>query len=164
MEFEENEPVEEQEGEAVEIYSKKAIFWFAFLLGPMFGSILLMLNLREVGYKRAANIILLFTILFDCVSEIGLFLYVKYSHIDILALQKKMMNYKPGDASFLDEKTIFLPILALALRLGGALFISQYFFKKYFPEDDYYAKSISNVLFISIAVWIFLQFIGLGGI
>jgi len=164
MEFEENDPIEEQEGEAVEIYSKKAVFWFALLLGPIFGSILLMLNLKEVGYKRASNIVLLFTILFDCISEVGLFLYVKYSHIDLFALQQKMMKYKPGDASFLDEKVVFLTISALGLRIAGALIISQYFFKKYFPDNDYYSKSISNILLISIGVWLFLQFIGLGGI
>jgi hypothetical protein len=164
MEFEENNEVEEHDDECVEIYSKKAVFWFSFLLGPIFGSVLLMLNLKEAGYKKAVSIVLLFAIVFDCLSLTSLYLYVKYAGIDLLAVQKNIMGRKFGDPVMLDGKTIFLPFLDLGLGLVGAFIISQYFFRKYFPDDDYYPKSISNVLPLFILVWIILQFIGLGGI
>jgi hypothetical protein len=161
MEFEENSEIEEQDDEGVEIYSKKAVFWFSFLLGPIFGSVLLILNLREAGYKKAVSVVLLFTILIDILSQVVIFFYIKYNHIDLVAIQQKMANYKSGDAYPFDQKYVLMIFIALAIRLTGALIISQYFFKKYFPENDYYPKSISTILPLCLLVCIVLQIIGL---
>jgi len=37
MEFDENNGIKEREDDYVEIYSKKAIWWFSILASPLFG-------------------------------------------------------------------------------------------------------------------------------
>jgi len=164
MEFDESNNIEETEGDAVEIYSKKAVFWFFMLLGPLFGGVLLMLNLKAAGYKRAINIIFFFILLFDIGSELLLVTYVNYYKIDLIAYQRKLFANTKGDLSVFDEKITILMVSIIVLRVIGGLILTRYFFKKYFPDDDYYPKSIANVLFISIFAFIILSLFGLSGL
>ena len=69
IEPEENQDAQQQE-ETVEIYSKRAIFWFCVLFNPIFGGALLMQNLRDVGYKREANKVIFSSILYFLVSQL----------------------------------------------------------------------------------------------
>ena len=167
MEIDDNNEVEEQEEEAVEIYSKRAIFWFFFLLGPIFGGVLLMMNLKEAGYKKAMNSILIFIVAFDVLWITFTRLYINFYKIDLVGYQQKMVAYKPnpGDdplvalSKMYDPKISLLMFSLFAFRIIGAFILTGYFFKKYFPDNDYYPKPILNTLFISILVWIILQFI-----
>ena len=40
----------------------------------------------------------------------------------------------------------------LFFNIFGAAILTGYFFKKYFPEDDYYPKSIGKPLIISVII------------
>ncbi len=163
MELEENNTPEVQDDDAVEIYSGRAIFWFFFLAGPLFGGALLMINLNAAGFKKAINWIFGYVILFNF-ANIYLFSFlVKFYKIDLAAYQAKLMSYKQGDNLF-DSKIMILMGADVAFKLIGALILSQYFFKRYFPEKDYYPKSIATPLFIAIAVTLLLMVLGMGGL
>lgn len=123
MENEYEEPEEnqeEQQQEAVEIYSKRAIFWFCLLFNPIFGGALLMQNLRDVGYKREANKVIVFSVLYFFIPQLIL---------------------KPFNLNIL---TFFLVVLGL--NIGAGFILTEYFFTKYFPDNDYYPKNILQVL------------------
>jgi len=151
MELEENKIPEEQGDEAVEIYSKKAIFWFSIFPSSIFGSILLMLNLKAAGYKKELFAVLIFTILYYFVASYALAGFVQLSGIDLLAYQEKFRAYK-GGPNPIDGKIILLLGAFIALNIIGGLILTQYFFKKYFPEEDYYPKSIVMPLIIFILI------------
>lgn len=124
MEFDENKETEEQDNEdAVEIYSKWAIWGFSIFFSTIFGGILLVLNLRAVGLKKAANTVLLFSILYFLASGV------------IVGFLGMTGTYTP-----------------LFLNIVGAAILTGYFFNKYFPEDDYYPKSIGKPLILSIVI------------
>jgi hypothetical protein len=146
MEFDENNVPEEQESEYVEIYSKKAIFWFSVLAMPLIGGVLLVMNLWAAGFKRAAYSVGIFSILYTAFSD--------------LAVSEYLIHYKV-DLKAYNNNLFILSLLSIALNVTGGLILSGYFFKKYFPEDDYYPKSIANPLFITIIVIIALRFLGL---
>src|ERR1700761_5815406 len=73
METQENPQTEEQEHypeeQGVAIYSKLAILLFSIFFDPIIGGVLLMLNLRSVGYKREGTGVLLFSIAFYFISS-----------------------------------------------------------------------------------------------
>ena len=77
MEFDENNGIEEQNGEAVEIYSRRAVWWFSFF-SPIIGGIMLAINLYKVGYKRAITGVILFSVLYYLVSNLISLELVKY--------------------------------------------------------------------------------------
>jgi formate hydrogenlyase subunit 3/multisubunit Na+/H+ antiporter MnhD subunit len=52
--------------------------------------------------------------------------------------------------------------ISIFLNVVGAVILTFYFFKKYFPDDDYYPKSITNPIILTILTIIVLRFIGLG--
>jgi len=145
MEFDENDVPEEQVGEHVEIYSKRAIFWFFLLAGPIFGAVLLMQNLKEVGYKKAIYWVLTFTILFDVIINLLQVNIIRFYNIDMLAYRENLFNYKAGSPVF-DEKIFIFSVVTLLVKIAGGLFLSQYIFKKYFPDQDYYPRSITTAL------------------
>ena len=53
MEFDENNVVDEPEefGDPVDIYSRRAVWWFTFF-SPIIGGIMMAINLYNVGYKK----------------------------------------------------------------------------------------------------------------
>jgi hypothetical protein len=158
MELDENNSAIEHDDYAVEIYSKKAVFWFFFLAGPMFGGVLLMLNLKAAGYKKAIYSVLTFTILFDVLTNLLLINIIRFYKIDILAYRENLLNYKSGSPVF-DEKMFVFSMITLVIKIMGGLFLSQYLFKRYFPDNDYYPRSITTALLVTIMALFFLAVI-----
>jgi purine-cytosine permease-like protein len=107
----------------VKIYSKKAILAFSIFFAPIFGGVLLRQNLIDNKRKKEANIVLLASIAFTVLTIL-------------------IVN------SF-EKQTSSLTYL---LNMGGGAILSEYFFKKYFPDDNYEYKRIWKALLISIAI------------
>src|SRR5262249_48051509 len=93
------------------IYSKTAIRGFSILFSTVFGGVLLMQNLRDIGNKKAANTVLIFSIVFTLITI--------------------------GIANIPDKSITSLPFLC---NLIGGSILSEYFYKKYFPADSNYEK------------------------
>ena len=112
------------------IYSKRVIYVFSIFFSSIFGGILLMQNLKDIGKKKEANVVLLVSILLT-VSTIII-------------------------ANIIKGRSI-----ALICNIGGAAVLSEYFYKKYFPDEiDYEKKKIWKPLIIGIVVSvIFILFI-----
>ena len=106
------------------IYSKKAIWGFSFFFTPVFGGILLVQNLKDIGKKKEANIVLLISILITVLI------------ISIIAV----FDVKGSSMTFL-------------CNIAGGAIISEYFYKKYFPDEiDYEKKKIWKPLIIGIII------------
>lgn len=146
MELDENNVPEEQEDDYVEIYSKKAIFWFSILAMPLIGGVLLVLNLKAAGLKKAALRVAIFAVLYTAISD--------------LAVSEYLMHFKVNLTVY-NTNLFILSLLSIGLNIAGGLILSEYFFKKYFPEDDYYPKSIANPLFITVIIVIALKLLGI---
>ena len=91
------------------IYSKRAIYGFAFFFSTIFGAALLRQNLVDTGNKKAANQVLLFSIV--------------YTSAQILLL------------SSIERPPTMLVYL---LNLAGAGFLIEVYFKKNFPASKQY--------------------------
>lgn len=114
---------ESNQENTVKIYSKKAIWGFSILFSPIFGGVLLRQNLVDDKRKKEGNIILLISIVFTVLT--------------ILIVNS------------LEKKTSSLTFL---LNVVWGTILSEYFFKKYFPNDNYEYKEIWKALLISIAI------------
>ncbi len=135
------EPNEQQpEEQGVAIYSKLAVLLFSIFFSPLVGGILLMLNLRSVGYKKQGTTVLLLAIAYQFLSSIAL---------NYIA---NMMRILPNDPAMLRNPQMIICVFILNLIGGGIL--AEYFFKKYFPHDDYEHKSIWRALIITILIGI----------
>src|ERR1700743_1008054 len=140
-ELDEQDQQPEQHGFA--IYSKLAILLFSIFFDPIVGGILLMLNLRSIGYKKQGTTVLLFSIAYYFISSFLVIYIANALHISLT------MEY------LLKSPKIIVTLLALKIIGGGIL--AEYFFKKYFPHDDYEHKSIWGALLITILVIIPLR-------
>ena len=155
MEFDENNEVEEQEREgAVEIYSRRAVWWFSFF-SPIIGGIMLAINLYKVGYKKAVAGVIIFSVLYYLVSNLIGMELVKYYQLNNLNI-----NIKNIDLATREDCSKFVIIL-IAINIIGATIMTRLFFKKYFPDDDYYPKSVTGPLLITF-ILIILSFMGAG--
>ena len=154
MEFDENNGIEEQNGEAVEIYSRRAVWWFSFF-SPIIGGIMLAINLYKVGYKRAITGVILFSVLYYLVSNLISLELVKYYQLSNINI-----NIKNIDQATRANCSKFVMIL-IAINIIGATIMTRLFFKKYFPDDDYYPKSVTGPLLIAF-ILIILSFMGAG--
>jgi hypothetical protein len=162
MEFDENNEVEEQGGEGVvEIYSRRAIFWFSLLASPLFGSVLLMLNLKAAGYKKAVNAVLAFIILFEVIANLVVINFIRIYKVDLLAYQKLILSNNRDPKAY-DPNIFVLSMIVISFIIFGTLILTRYFFRKYFPDNDYYPKNILSALLVTILVKLFLVFIGIG--
>ena len=127
MELQENddytEDPQQEENYDIEIYSKRAIWGFSIFFSTIFGGILLMINLRSAGYKKEANLVLLFSLLYTFIGSL-------------------IMSYFGLQTS----------AFAIIFNGIGAAILTEYFFNKYFPENDYYPKSIMKPLTISMLI------------
>lgn len=127
MELQENDDYTEdpqaEDNYDIEIYSKRAIWGFSIFFSTIFGGVLLMLNLRSAGYKQAANLVLLFSLLYTIIGSIVI--------------------------SYIGLQTSGAAIIFNGI---GAAILTEYFFNKYFPENDYYPKSIMKPLAISLLI------------
>lgn len=122
METPDIEPEENQE-EAVDIYSKNAIRGFSIFFSTIFGGVLLFQNLREVGHKKAANAVLFFSIFYTLIG---------------VAAADSIPHAGNG-----------VPIV---FNVIGGFILSDYFFPKYFPDNDYYPKPIWRALGFSLLI------------
>ena len=108
------------------IYSGTAIRAFSVIFTSIFGGVLLMQNLKDIGKKKEANYVLLGSMLYTAASII------------ITNIPAK-------------------PITALTLicNITGGYILSEYYYKKYFPNYNLYEKKkIWKPLIISILITI----------
>ncbi len=126
--------------QGVAIYSKLAILLFSIFFAPLIGGILLMLNLRSVGYKKEGSIVLLFSIAYYFISSI------------LINYIANVLKIPLTEQAMLQNPKIIVSMLIMNIIGGGIL--AEYFFKKYFPHDDYEHKSIWRALLITLLVLI----------
>ncbi len=106
------------------IYSKRAIWGFSFFFTRLVGGILLMQNLKDIGRKKEAFHVLIFSILFTAIS------------IYIVNIPEKPQS----------------SLTNLCNLVGGAI-LSEFYFRKYFTnEKEFLKKKIWKPLIISIIV------------
>jgi hypothetical protein len=150
MEFDENDELDEQQGDAVEIYSRNAVLWFSILADPLIGGILLMINLWTVGYKKAMWQVAAFIIVFEAVLTTVEYWLADYFHLNVA----KVDLNNPGVRNDMMQ----MMGIKIAIQVGGALILTRYFYKKYFPDDDYYPKSILQPLLITVFIMLAMQY------
>lgn len=108
------------------IYSKKAIWGFSFFFSAIFGAVLLMQNLKDIGKKKEANLILLLSILYTAIT------------IYIVNIPEKPTSS-----------------LTYLCNIVGGLILTEYFYKKHFPLDQAIEKKkIWKPLIISTLITI----------
>ena len=108
------------------LYASSAVLGFSILFSPLFGGVLLMQNLRDTDRKNEANQILLYSFLFSVITII-------------------LVN--------IPEEPI--TSLTMVCNIIGGSLLSNYFYKKYFPnEEKQVKKSIWKPLIISILICI----------
>lgn len=108
----------------VKIYSKKVIWVFSIIFSTIFGGVLLMYNLIDIGKRKEAALVLGFSVIYT-------FLAVYISNIP--EHPKTSITY-------------------LFNFIGGAI-LTEIFFKKHFSrEDQYQKKKIWKPLIISILI------------
>lgn len=106
------------------IYSKKAIWGFSLFFSAIFGAVLLMQNLKDIGKKKEANIILLLSIIYTAVT-----IYI----VNIPDKPNTPLTY--------------------ICNIVGAVILTEYFYKKSFPSDPTFEKKkIWKPLIISILI------------
>jgi heme/copper-type cytochrome/quinol oxidase subunit 4 len=106
------------------IYSSKAIWGFSVFFSTIFGGVLLMQNLKDIGKNKEANLVLLSCILYAIATVIV---------VNIPEHPNSSITY-------------------LINMAGGAILVNLVF-KKHFPEDSQYEKKkIWKPLLISIII------------
>ncbi|MDR3652274.1 MAG: hypothetical protein P4L34_04805 [Paludibacter sp.] len=121
-----DEPYDETEHmeENPTIYSRKAIWGFSILFSPIFGAVLLMEDLKDIGKKKAANTVLILSIVYTIVTYI-------------------IVN--------IPEESI--SALTIGCNFVGGYALSEHFFKLYIPQgENYPKKKIWKPLIISIII------------
>ncbi len=118
-----------QQNKGIAIYSKMAVLGFCIFFNPLFGGVLLRANLRSIGKSAEGLSALLFSVLLFLVTAFIASFFQRYP-----------------------MSSVFISNLA-----GGAIMV-EYFFRKYFPdEEDYPKKSITRpILFSLLIVFVFL--------
>jgi hypothetical protein len=125
MENEYTEEPDENQDEQVEIYSKWPIRLFSLFFSPIFGGVLLIINLRKAGYKQAIASVLLFSIGYTFIT-----------------------------AMLLSSLGITGGLIPIIFNLMGGMILSDYFYKKYFPDEDYYPKPIWGALAVALVIYV----------
>ncbi len=106
------------------IYSKGAIYGFSIFFSTVFGGVLLMQNLKDLGKKKEANLVLGISLLYTAISIV-------------------IINLLPS--------TVSNPSLFLNLIGGGIL--SYFFLPKYIPNfESFSKKAIWKPLIISLLI------------
>lgn len=127
--------IEESQEEPVEIYSKWPIRLFSLFMSPIFGGVLLIINLRKAGYKQAIWPVLAFSVIYTFFT-----------------------------AMLLGGLGLTTGVTPMFVNFMGGVILSDYFYKKYFPDDDYYPKPIWGALaaaiIINISVFMVLYYTG----
>lgn len=114
------------------IYSARAIYGFSFFFTTIFGGVLLMRNLYQVGRRKEGNMILALSLLYT-----------------ILTIVVANLPKAP------DKSAFFMNVI-------GGIVLAQYFFKRFFPNHkELEKKSIWKPLIISLAISIPLMFLAI---
>ncbi|MBC7864535.1 MAG: hypothetical protein IAF38_16290 [Bacteroidia bacterium] len=104
------------------LYSKRAVFWFAFLFTSIAGGILLSINLKRQGKEKGILPVMLFSVLFSS----GIFALGEIAPA----------NFPSG-------------LFYLSYFIGAAM-LSNFFWKKYLADMQYTANPIGKALIICI--------------
>jgi hypothetical protein len=147
MEMDDNNNPVETGGDYIEIYSRKAIFWFA-VFSPLYASILLMINLWVAGFKSA---------IYQVVIFIFGWAFLTYIVENKLAQLLHINNVLTSDPK-LFSKVLYVDLASLALNIVCGGILAGFFFKKYFPDNDYYPRSVQTPLVIFICFILFSLF------
>jgi len=147
MDFDENDNLPYNEEDYVEIYSKKAIFWFA-VFSPVFAAILLAINLWVAGFKSAVYQVIAFVLAWA---------FATYFVENEIATVLHINLNKPVTA--IDLNMLYLNLASIGMNIICGFILTRFFFKKYFPDDDYYPRSIQVPLFIFIGFILFFMLI-----
>ncbi len=108
------------------IYSKRTIFGFSIFFSTIFGAVLLMQNLKDIGKKKESYIILILSTLYTALT-----IYI----VNIPAEPKTSLTY--------------------LCNMAGGLVLTEYIYKKNFPNDqNIEKKKIWKPLIISILITI----------
>lgn len=145
MNFEENDNLPDNEEDYVEIYSKKAIFWFS-VFSPLYAAILLVINLWVAGFKAAVYQVVAFILLWAFATY-----WVENQLEQVLNVNLNNPAISPG--------IIYLNLVSVAMNVVCGIILTRFFFKKYFPDDDYYPRNIQTPLFIFIGFILFFLFV-----
>ena len=116
------------------IYSSKAILGFSIFLSTLFGGVLLYQNLKDLGKKKEANIILAFSVVFTILSIIA---------VNVPETPKSSFAYLCG-------------------LIGGCI-LSYFFVPKYIPNEESHPKkqiwkpliiaTIITVVYVSLMIF-----------
>lgn len=108
------------------IYSARAIWGFTVFFSSIFGAVLLMQNLKDIGKRKDARLILLGSIIYTVITLV------------IINIPEKPVSN-----------------IALMFNFAGGGVLSYLFKNKYFPnEDNFPKKTIWKPLIISIIITI----------
>jgi len=145
MDFQENNE-QQPEQQDIAIYSKWAILGFSIFFGPLVGGILLMINLRSVGFKRQATGVLLFSVIYHFVAGIV-----------ISRIVKLPPNITPTELIQNTQLIISLIAYSLIAQIVGGGILAEYFYKKYFPADIYKYKTVWRPLAVMLIITLTLS-------
>jgi uncharacterized membrane protein len=155
MEFEEYKQEEPSEEDYVEIYSKRAIIGFSVFFNVIFGGAFLVINMFNAGYKKEIGRVIGFSFFYYFLSMYLLALSgirIDPKILDMLAKSQQVSNA--------DKMQLALVVvLTLSINFIGGLILTQYFYKKYFPEDDYYPKPVGRAIVICLFVSFIFSFL-----
>lgn len=144
MDFKDTDELQPPEQQDIAIYSKWAILGFSIFFSPLIGGILLMINLRSIGFKRQATSILLFSIVYQFAAA---------------TIIGSVMKLPPDiNAMALLQNTQFIIYSLVAQIIGGGI-LAEYFYKKYFPADDYKFKSVWRPLAVIFIITLAINFL-----
>lgn len=140
MDFQDTDEQQPDQQE-IAIYSKWAILGFSIFFSPLFGGILLMINLRSAGFKRQGTSVLLFSLVYQFVAA---------------ALIGSAMKLPANvNSMVLLQNPQFLIYSLVAQIIGGGI-LAEYFYKKYFPADHYKHRTVwrplAVILIITLAI------------
>lgn len=129
MEIETNQlgnSFEIEQNEVPQFYSKKAILGFSIFFSSIFGGILLMQNLKEIGMKKEAKTVLNTSIILTVLPFLLAWL-----------MEKEVSTY------------------TLLANIIGGLVLSEFYFGLYIPKEQIFeSKKIWKPLLISLLITI----------
>ena len=147
MDFQDTDE-QQPEQQDIAIYSKWAILGFSIFFGSFIGGILLMINLRSVGFKIQATRVLLFSLAYQFAATIV-----------VGSVVKLPPNITPMELIHNTPFVISLIVYSLIAQIIGGGILAEYFYKKYFTADHYKYKSVwrplAVMLIITLAINLF---------
>ncbi len=116
--------VNENNEDVIKIYSRSAIMGFSVFFTTVFGGVLLMQNFKDIGNKKMANTVLIFSILYTALSAVII------------------LSAAPMGSS-----------LTIVMNIIGGVILNEFFFRKYFSTgQELKHKKIWKPLIISLII------------